>query len=117
MGKKHDYIREAKLDANISVKGERVDMKGGRKRRRPAPCSICHCKKFGKKKQKRVSGSPDLVNEHVDRIRGGGRMTGIIMAAVGGFVLGGLIYYVMGYDNGYAKGRRDERLDRFRRRE
>ena len=43
-------------------------------------------------------------------------MTGIIIASVGGFIMGALVYYVLGYDNGYAKGRRDERSESFRRR-
>lgn len=47
----------------------------------------------------------------------GNGMIGIVAAAIGGLAVGGLVYYVLGYDNGYAKGRRDERLDRFRRRE
>lgn len=47
----------------------------------------------------------------------GNGMTGIVAAAIGGIAIGGLVYYVLGYDNGYAKGRRDERLGRFRRRE
>lgn len=41
----------------------------------------------------------------------------IVTAALAGLAIGAGVYYVLGYDNGYAKGRRDERLDRFRRRE
>lgn len=42
-------------------------------------------------------------------------MKGIIIAGVAGFILGALVYYVLGFDNGYAKGRRDERRDQWRR--
>ena len=42
-------------------------------------------------------------------------MTGIIIAGVAGFILGALVYYVQGYENGYAKGRNDERRDQWRR--
>lgn len=45
-----------------------------------------------------------------------GGAVGNIAAALAGLAIGGLVYYVLGYDNGYADGRRDERLDRFRRR-
>lgn len=61
-------------------------------------------------------GAGFIIVSSVYNVIGSGTV-GIVAAAVGGIVLGGLVYYVMGYDNGYAKGRRDERLDRFRRRE
>lgn len=41
-------------------------------------------------------------------------MTGIIIAAVAGFILGALVYYVLGFDTGYAKGRKDERREHWR---
>ena len=47
----------------------------------------------------------------------GSGTAGIVTAALAGLAIGAAVYYVLGYDNGYAKGRRDERLDRFRRRE
>ncbi len=43
-------------------------------------------------------------------------MTGIFIAAIGGFILGALVYYVLGFDKGYADGRRDERAENWRRR-
>ena len=56
-----------------------------------------------------------IVNITYDVIGSGA--AGIVTAALAGLAIGAAVYYVLGYDNGYADGRRDERLDRFRRRE
>ncbi len=44
----------------------------------------------------------------------GSGAAGIAIAALAGLAIGGLVYYVLGFDTGYAKGRKDERHDHWR---
>lgn len=62
-----------------------------------------------------VGAAAGFIIVSISAIDGG--PVGTAAAALAGLAIGGLVYYVLGYDNGYADGRRDERLDRFRRRE